>query len=80
MIVIVILVVTFLAGALLGALAVLWLGTGRDDRDGSLRGEAPTLAASGSRRLTGLWVRTPQCSAGSSAVQPPQSGRRHGRR
>jgi hypothetical protein len=79
MIVMVILVVTFLAGTLLGALAVLWLGTGRDDRDGSLRGAAPTRAASGSRRLTGLWVRMPQCSAG-AAVQSLQSGRRHGRR
>jgi hypothetical protein len=80
MIVIVILVVTFLAGTLFGVLAVLRLGTGRDDRDGSLRGEAPTLAASGSRRLTGLWVRTPQCTAGAPAVQRWQSGRRHGRR
>jgi hypothetical protein len=78
MIVIVILVVTFLAGTLLGALAVMWLGTGHDDRDGSLWGEAPTLAAAGSRRLTGLWVRTRQCSAGAAAVQPLRSGRHHG--
>ena len=77
MIVIAILAVTFFAGALLGALAVLRLGTGREDRDGSLRGTPPTLAAAASRRLTGLWTWTPPCTAG---AQPWQGGRRHGHR
>jgi hypothetical protein len=68
MIVIAILAVTFFAGALFGALAVLRLGTGREDRDGSLRGAPPTLAAAASRRLTGLWTCTPPlCTVG---VQP----------
>jgi hypothetical protein len=76
MIVIAILAVTFLAGALFGALVVLRLGAGRDDQDGWLPGAPPTPAAAASRRLTGLWVNVPQDSASLAVMPPPGNGRR----
>jgi hypothetical protein len=76
MIVIAILTVTFFAGAIFGALAVLQLGAGRDDQDGRLPGTPPTLAAAASRRLTGLWVNVPQDGACLAIMQPRWNGRR----
>ncbi len=76
MIVIAILAVTFFAGAIFGALAVLRLGTGRDDQDGRMPETPPTLAATASRRLTGLWVNVPQDGACLVVVQPRWNGRR----
>ena len=76
MIVIAILAVTFFAGAIFGALAVLRLGTGRDDQDGRMPGTPSTLAAAASRRLTGLWVNVPQDGACLAVVQPRWNGRR----
>ena len=76
MIVIAILAVTFFAGAIFGALAVLRLGAGRDDQDGRMPGAPPTLAAAAARRLTGLWVNVPQDSASLAVMQPRWNGRR----
>jgi hypothetical protein len=76
MTVIAILAITFFAGTLFGALIVLRLGAGRDDQNGRLPGEPPTLAAAASRRLTGLWVNAPQHDACLAVMQPRWNGGR----
>jgi hypothetical protein len=49
---------------IVGALVLLRVGCGREDRWATLRDGPPTKAAAAARRMTGLYVRMPQAPAG----------------
>ena len=59
MIIVVLLPLTFLAGALAGILVLVRLAVGREERDGSLTSQAPTRATAAARAVSGLHVRKP---------------------
>ena len=50
-------------GAVLGALVLLRIGSGREDRCATLRDGPPTKAAAAARRMTGLYVQTSRVTA-----------------
>jgi len=58
----VILIVTFLAGALAGVLVLMWAGMNRE-RDRFLSNEAPTRIAAAARFVSGLCVHMPDRAA-----------------
>lgn len=49
----------FLAGVVVGVVALVCTGIAREESDNSLRGEPTTRSAAATRRLTGLYVRMP---------------------
>ena len=59
MITIMILIATFIAGAIAGIIALLRLGIAREECDKSLLDEPPTRAAAATRRIVG-WYGSPQ--------------------
>src|SRR5579875_1683873 len=61
------LLAVFLAGAVAATLVLLCVGSGREDREATLRDVPPTRAAAVERRMMGLHVRMPQVS-GSDAT------------
>ena len=60
MITIAILAVALVASVVAGAIALLRAGIGREESERSFLGEPPTRAAAVTRRVVGLYVRTPQ--------------------
>ena len=56
-VIIVIAVLTFVAGAVVGAILLVSWGIRREERNFSLTRQAPGLASQGARQVTGLWVR-----------------------
>jgi hypothetical protein len=59
MIAVAILVCAFLAGAMAGVILLLRTGIAREETDFSLRGKPATRAAAVTRRMVGLYARTP---------------------
>lgn len=60
MITIVIAASAFLAGAIAGVIALLRAGIAREESDHSLLGDPATRATAATRRVVGLYVRTPR--------------------
>jgi hypothetical protein len=60
MIAIVVLAAAFLGCAIVAAIVVLRVGIAREESDKSLLGNPPTRVAAVTRRVVGLYVRTPQ--------------------
>lgn len=69
MIVIAIAAIAFLAGVIAGVMVLVRAGISREESDRSLIDEPPTIAAKATRRLVGLYVRTPHNAAGSHDAQ-----------
>lgn len=61
MTVITILAAALLASVLTGVLVLLRIGIAREESEECLLDEPPTRAAAVTRRIVGLYVRTPQC-------------------
>jgi hypothetical protein len=59
MIIIAITVTAFLGGVIVGVVALLRAGISREESDHSLRGGPQTRTATATRRVIGLYVRTP---------------------
>jgi hypothetical protein len=75
MIVIAILCAALTAAFIAGGVVYLRLGIGREESDHSLRGEPATRAATLTRRIVGLYVRTPQnVTEAGQAAQPAAPG------
>jgi hypothetical protein len=55
-----ILAVALVTSVIAGAIALLRAGIGREESERSFLAEPPTLAAAVTRRVVGLYVRTPQ--------------------
>jgi hypothetical protein len=60
MITIVIVASAFLAVVIVGVIALLRAGIAREESDRSLLGDPATLATAATRRVVGLYVRTPE--------------------
>jgi hypothetical protein len=63
MIIIAIAATSFLVGVIAGVIVLLRAGINREESDRSLLDQPPTRAARATRRLIGLYVRTPRCVA-----------------
>lgn len=50
------LIAVLVACAIVVVLVLMCVGAGREDREGTLAGEAPTRAAAAARRFTGLYA------------------------
>jgi hypothetical protein len=59
MIIIAIVVSAFIAGVIVGIIALLCAGIAREESKGSLRHGPPNQASAGTRRIVGLHVRMP---------------------
>jgi hypothetical protein len=82
MITIAIVVGASVLGLAVGVIAVLQAGIAREEADRSLLADPATCAASVTRRLVGLYVRTPDRATGPGghdATRPTQRPRRAGR-
>jgi hypothetical protein len=63
MIIIAIAAIAFLVGVIAGIVVLLRAGITREESDRSLLDEPPTRAARATRRVIGVYVRTPRCVA-----------------
>jgi hypothetical protein len=70
MIVIAILCAAIVAACLTGAVVFLRVGIGREESDHSLLGAPTTRAATLTRRIVGLYVRTPRNDIGPGQTVP----------
>jgi hypothetical protein len=82
MITIAIVISATILGLAVGVIAMLQVGIAREEADRSLLADPATCAASVTRRLVGLYVRTPDRPTGPGAqdfTRPTQRPRRAGR-
>ncbi len=75
MIIIAILAAALVASVIVGSIAFLRVGIRREESDKSFLDEAPTRTAAVTRRVVGLYVRTPQRPAQDDKAHPANFGR-----